>query len=63
MSIEFVLHNEQVGFGKQFCLNGCLCAFFKYCYVLNFKSCLICASKILGLFQKSLDRWLSIFGS
>ena len=50
MSIEFVLHNDQVGFGKRVGQKRFFCAFPIYCPVLNFSSCLICASHILGFF-------------
>ena len=41
VSIEFVLHNEQVGFGKRVGQKRFFCAFPMYCHFLNFSSCLI----------------------
>ena len=58
-----MLHSEQVGFEKRVGQKRFLRAFPMYCHVLNFSNCLICASDILGFFQKLLDNWLSIFGS
>ena len=62
MSPEFVLHTGWFRFGKPIGQKRCLNALPMYCLVLNFSSYLICILDILGLFQKMLDRWLSIFG-
>ena len=50
MSIEFVWHNEHVGFGKQFGQKKGFCTLLMYCHVLNCRSCLIWIFEILGIF-------------
>jgi hypothetical protein len=57
-----ILHSEQFMLGKSSFQNKCFLAFPMYWPYLNFRSCVICESVIVGLFQKLLEILLSIRG-
>jgi hypothetical protein len=57
-----ILHNEQFILGKSSLQNKCFLAFPMYWPYLNFRSCLICESMIVGLVQKLLEILLSMRG-
>ena len=61
VSIEFTLYSKEVEIEKWFGQKKYLYAFPIYCLVLNFRRCFIYTSKILKLFHKLFDRWLSMF--
>jgi hypothetical protein len=48
--------------GKSSFKNKCFLAFPMYCSYLNFRSCVICESVIVGLVQKLLEILLSMKG-
>jgi hypothetical protein len=57
-----ILHSEQFMLGKSSFQNKCFLAFSMYCPYLNFRSCVICESMIVGLVQKLLEILLSMRG-
>jgi hypothetical protein len=57
-----ILHSEQFMLGKSLFQNKCFLTFPMYCPYLNFRSCVICESVIVGLVHKLLETLLSMRG-
>jgi hypothetical protein len=57
-----ILHIEQFMLGKSMFQNKCFIAFPMYWPYLNFRSCVICESVIMGLVQKLLEILLFMRG-
>jgi hypothetical protein len=55
-----ILHSEQFMLEKSSFQNKCFLAFPMYCPYLNFRSCVICESVIMGLVHKLLEILLSM---